>query len=70
MSDVQSKIRAAVAQAVGADDIAKADRASTKMLLAMSRLGKPFYQGTVPQVVVARRRAKSRAARVARRAHR
>lgn len=38
-----------------------------KMALALSALGKPFYAGTVPAAVVARRRAKNKAARRARR---
>lgn len=45
-------------------------RESTRMLLAMSRLGKPVYEGTVPAHVKTRRRAANKAARKARRAHR
>lgn len=40
------------------------------MALAFSRLGKPFYEGTVPPHVKARRRAANKAARRARRAGR
>lgn len=43
---------------------------STKMLLALSRTHRHFYEGTVPAAVKARRRAKNRAARRARRVHR
>lgn len=43
---------------------------STKMLLALGMSGKHLYQGTVPPAIVARRRAKNRAARRARRVHR
>lgn len=50
------------------DDLALSD--STKMLLALSRTKRHFYEGTVPAATVARRRAKNRAARRARRVHR
>lgn len=43
---------------------------STKMLLALSRTQRHFYEGTVPRATVERRRAKNRAARRARRVHR
>lgn len=42
----------------------------TAMLVAMGRTGKHVYEGTVPTAVIARRRAKSKAARRARRASR
>lgn len=45
-------------------------RASTRMLLAMARTGRPIYAGTVPAAVVARRRAANKRARAARRAAR
>lgn len=40
------------------------------ILYALSKTDKPVYRGTVPDAVVARRRAKNKAARHARRAHR
>lgn len=43
-----------------------AQRNSTGMLLALGNLGKHVYQGTVPPALIARRRAKNKAARVAR----
>ena len=55
---------------IDADEIAHANRASTQMLLAMGRIGKPIYEGTVPGHVKARRRAINKAARRARRAAR
>lgn len=63
-------LRTAITEAVGPDDIAKADSPSTKMLLALSATGKHVYQGTVPAAVKARRRAKNKVARRARRAAR
>ena len=63
-------IRTAIAETVGADDIARADSPSTKMALALAATGKRVYEGTVPAAVVARRRAKNKAARIARRASR
>ncbi len=45
-------------------------RNSTAMLVALANLGKHVYQGTVPPAVVAQRRVKNKAARVARRAGR
>ena len=63
-------IRQAITDSVGADDIAKADSPSTKMALALAATGKRTYEGTVPAAVVARRRAKNKAARKARRAAR
>lgn len=51
-------------------DISKAESPSTKMLLAMSALGKPIYEGTVPAAVKATRRRRNRAARAARKAAR
>ena len=53
-----------------AEDIEKAEQPSTKMLLALAATGRRVYEGTVPGVVVARRRAKNKAARIARRANR
>jgi hypothetical protein len=41
-----------------------------QMAIAMAAIGKPFYQGTVPVHVKARRRAANKAARKARRAGR
>lgn len=38
------------------------------MLLALNHTGKHIYEGTVPAAVVAKRRAKNKAARAARRA--
>lgn len=52
------------------DDIAKATSPSTKMALALAATGRKVYEGTVDPAVVARRRAKNKAARKARRAHR
>ena len=42
----------------------------TAFLLALTAIGKHVYEGTVPAAVVARRRAKNKAARIARRAAR
>jgi hypothetical protein len=63
-------IRQAITDEVGAEDIAKADSPSTKMALALAATGRKVYEGTVPARVVAKRRAKSKAARKARRAAR
>lgn len=63
-------LREAITEAVGPDDIAKADSPSTKMVLALAATGKQVYAGTVPAAVVARRRAANKVARVARRAGR
>lgn len=63
-------LQTAISEAVGPDDIAKADSPSTKMALALAATGKRVYEGTVPAAVVARRRAKNKAARLARRAAR
>lgn len=63
-------IRQAVTDAVGADDIERATSTSTKMLLAMTATGRRVYEGTVPAAVIARRRAKNKAARHARKAAR
>jgi hypothetical protein len=63
-------IRDAITDQVGAEDIAKADSPSTKMALALAATGKHVYEGTVPQHVIAARRAKNKAARKARRASR
>ena len=38
-----------------------------KMLMALTRLGKNVYPGTVPEHVVAKRRAKNKQARLSRR---
>lgn len=63
-------IRQAITDQVGAEDIAKAESPSTKMALALAATGRKVYEGTVPAAVVARRRAKNKAARLARRAAR
>ena len=55
---------------IEADEIAHANRPSTQMLLAMGRLGKPVYEGTVSGVEKAQRRRRNKAARKARRAAR
>lgn len=52
------------------EDIAHAERPSTQMLLAIGRLGKHLYQGTVDPATKAKRRARNKAARAARRVHR
>ena len=57
-------------EVVTASDIRQAQSPSTKMLLAISATGRSFYEGTVSQAVIQRRRAKNRAARQARRAAR
>ncbi|GAA4117560.1 hypothetical protein GCM10022215_18350 [Nocardioides fonticola] len=49
------------------DEIAHAERASTKMLLALAATGRHTYAGTVGDVEVARRRAANRRQRAARR---
>ncbi len=51
-------------------DDAKVNAPSTLMAVAMAHLSKPFYEGTVPPAVVAQRRVKNKAARIARRAGR
>lgn len=63
-------INQAVSDAVGPEDIAKASSPSTKMALALALTGRRIYEGTVPAAVVARRRAKNKAARRAQRAAR
>lgn len=63
-------IAQAVKDAVTAEDIAKADSPTTKMLLAMAATGKRVYEGTVAPATIARRRAKNKASRRARRANR
>lgn len=63
-------IRTAISETVGADDIARADSPGTKMALALAATGKKVYEGTVPRAVIDRRRAKGKAARIARRAGR
>lgn len=50
------------------DPIAQANSAG--MLFAMGARRMPIYEGTVPEHVIAKRRAKNRAARRARRANR
>lgn len=63
-------IQEAVADSVGAEDIAKATSPSTKMALALAATGKKVYENTVPKSVIAVRRRKNKAARLARRAAR
>lgn len=70
MAALREAIASTIAEAVGPDDIAKAESPSTKMALALAATGKQVYEGTVPAAVVARRRAKNKAARTARRATR
>jgi hypothetical protein len=70
MSDQPRSIRQAVTDSVGAEDIAKAESPSTKMALALAATGRKVYEGTVPDSVIARRRAKNKAARAARRSNR
>lgn len=57
-------------QIATAEDIAKAQSSSTKMLLALGATGKHIYQGTVPAAEKARRRAKNKVARITRRINR
>lgn len=57
-------------QTASAEDIAKATGPGTKMLLAMAATGRHIYEGTVSPAAIASRRAKNKAARAARRAHR
>jgi hypothetical protein len=64
----QEKIRTAVEETVGPEDIRKADSQSTKMALALAAMGKHVYEGTVSPAVKARRRRRNKAARLARRA--
>lgn len=59
-----------IAEAVGPDDVARATTPSTKMALALAAKPGHTYEGTVPKAVIARRRAKNKAARAARRANR
>lgn len=40
------------------------------LLFALARSGKPIYEGTVPDHVIARRRARNKVARASRRANR
>lgn len=63
-------VRSKIAEAVGRADIDKASSPSTKMLLALAATGKHIYQGTVSPAQIAHRRAKGKAARIARRANR
>lgn len=65
---ISQKIHTAVEATVGAEDIAKAEGNSTKMLLALAASGKHIYQGTVSVAEKARRRRRNKAARHARRA--
>lgn len=67
---MKRKIYTAVSETVGAEDIARASSPSTQMALALARKPGHTYEGTVPGTVIARRRAKNKAARLARRAHR
>ncbi|GAB3863291.1 hypothetical protein GCM10028801_30570 [Nocardioides maradonensis] len=52
------------------EDIAIAERPSTRMLLAIADTGKHLYQGTVPAHVKAKRRARNKVARLSRKANR
>ena len=52
------------------EEIAHANRPSTKMLLALAATGKHVYEGTVPHAVKVARRRRNKAARRARRAAR
>lgn len=61
-------IHDAVVDAVGPEDIAKAESPSTKMLLALSAMGKHIYGGTVSAATKRSRRAANKRARAARRA--
>lgn len=63
-------IREAIRGALGDDAFDAIDQPTTQMALAMNRLGKPFYEGTVPGAEVKRRRAVNKRARIARRASR
>jgi hypothetical protein len=45
-------------------------QASVQMLLALNRLGKPMYEGTVPRKVVAKRRAANKRSGLSRRVNR
>lgn len=47
--------------------VAQATSPSTLMAVAIARLGKPFYEGTVPADTTATRRRRNKAARIARR---
>lgn len=67
---MKKQIYTAVSETVGAEDIARASSPSTQMALALARKPGHTYEGTVPAVVIARRRAKNKAARHARRAQR
>lgn len=49
---------------------AKANSPQVQMAVAMNILGKPFYEGTVSPATKAKRRARTKAARKARRAAR
>lgn len=51
-------------------DLDKVNSAKTQMALAFARLGRPFYEGTVPASTIAKRRAANRVARRSRRANR
>jgi hypothetical protein len=67
-------LRDKLAEVFGRTDLEKGSSPSTKMALALAaksaRDGGRTYEGTVPRAVVVRRRAKGKAARVARRAGR
>lgn len=60
-------IQEAIKKALGDDAYGGITKPSTQMALAMARLGKSFYEGTVPAVEVKRRRAVNKRARAARR---
>lgn len=55
---------------IAALEVTEAQRATTKMLLALARTGKHVYEGTVSGAEKARRRAKGKAAKAARKAAR
>jgi hypothetical protein len=65
-----ASLRTAITETVGREDIARAESPSTKMALALARKPGHTYEGTVPRAVIDRRRAKGKAARIARRAAR
>lgn len=59
-----------VVQIIKPEEIQHAERASTKMLMAMAATGRHVYGGTVSGAVKAQRRARGKRARAARRAAR
>lgn len=54
----------------GTDDLSKPSRYAIAVLLALPRMGKHVYSGTVPGHVKAKRRAANRVARTSRRLNR